>query len=253
MFLMNLELNSKVLSLFSIPDENRGLSILFLILFYFSLFSAFVVLSIFLVILISDQLLTSSFCFTNECFQFFFKRMSSVRMVFQGLLGIFAVVGTIGVLFVALLSYLASERTAKFTNYISHLSLFRDYFYSEVAKLDALSLSSFDTQKLYNFIFPDVKNGLMSVSSSYKEFIDRLNREIYISNQMASNAQNGTFRYNEHQQRMRLALSEIGFDLPIQPKSDFYEIETQLILMIDSISISFCGLLDLKLIGRTYR
>ncbi len=94
----------------------------------------------------------------------------------------------------------------------------------------------------------------MSVSESYFSLVRDINLVVLSSNFKAFKASKGPFIYKEHQASMIDALNKIGFDLQFMPKKDFYEIETQIFSLIDTISNSFCGGDSrLKLERRLYR
>jgi len=209
---------------------------------------------IFIITAIADGLFWTPLCFRDSCFQYFFNSTKTALDSFKLTVSLLAVAGTVGAFLVALMSYRANSETAKFTNHIAYLKLFQDYLSSEIQKRDALSLSSFDTQRLYTFIFNESRKGIMDVSTDFKDFIAELNHEITKSNLMASNAHGGSFRYLEHQARMKNLFSKIGFNLPLQPKKEFYEIESDLLHLIKNMNDSFCLLGEEGAIEkRTYR
>lgn len=152
-----------------------------------------------------------------------------------------ALVATVGAIFVALLSYLSTLTSSHFTNHISHLTLFQNFFSEEVRKRDLLNISSFDPHRIYGLIYADSRSGMMTVSESYFLFIDKLNEAINISNFRSFKATKGPFIYKEHQAEMIRVLDAIGFDLQFMPKKDFYEIETQIFSLLNTVSNSFCG------------
>lgn len=248
-------LNLKVLSLFHLQEHKQGLREFFLFYFYFAVIGFAFGVILLLFVLFCEDLFSLPLCGNNQCFVYFFGRISSVVVYFDFFGGVLLAIGALGVLFVALLNYLSSDRTYKFSNYISHLGLFNEYFCSEVSKRDSLSISSFDVYRIYALIFSvhKAKDGVIEISSEYQEFISRLNAEVERSNAMASNATGGSFRYLEHQGRIKGVLASAGFEVQFQPKKDFYEIETQLISLIDALSISFCNADHLRIADRRYR
>mgnify|MGYP007112209572 CR=1 FL=1 len=246
-------LSSKASSLLRINNSHPYYRRLVLALFFTALAGFVLAVALFLTVLFNGELLTKRFCLSNSCFEFFFKEISAVLVFCQIVIGFVALGGAVGVLFVALLNYLATDKTSKFTNYISHLTLFQAYFVNEVEKLAFLSVSSFDVQRLYGFIFEGAELGIMNPSSRYMEFLAKLSCEIETSNKMASNAMGGSFRHLEHQGRLREVFSTIGFSLPIQPKGDYFEVETDLLSLITSINVSFCRLPSTVLAVRSYQ
>lgn len=136
---------------------------------------------------------------------------------------------------------MSTLKSSYFTNHISHLSLFQSFFVEEVRKRDLLSISSFDPHKIYGLIYSNSRNGDMSLSETYFEFIGRVNKVISDSNFNSYKATKGPFIYKDHQAEMIRTLEGIGFNLQFMPKKDFYEIENQVLSLLDSISKSFCG------------
>jgi len=201
----------------------------------------FVFFTVFITILCVDQLYLLPICFSNKCYVSFYEKYSSAFTVAKSTLDLIVLVATVGAIFVALLSYLSTLRSSYFTNHISHLSLFQSFFVEEVRKRDLLSIASFDTYKVYNLIYANSKSGDMSLSETYFEFVKRVNKVISDSNFNSYKATKGPFIYKDHQADMIRALEGIGFNLQFMPKKDFYEIETQVLSLIDSISKSFCG------------
>ncbi|MCI0913615.1 retron Ec48 family effector membrane protein [Pseudomonas putida] len=246
-------LNSKLLNLLRAGNSHHSYQKLILCLTYTGVIGIALVLALAVLLIFTGKLYSQTSCFTNECFESFFKSISSAVVFGQIVVGLIALVATIGALFIALLSYLAADKTARFTNYISHLSMFQAYFLSEVNKLEHLSVSSFDIHRLYVFIFSRADEGVINPSSQYFDFLAELNSEVTRSNQMASSAQGGSFRHLEHQARLRLVFMKIGFDLQLQPKINFFEIEGDLFKLINSINVSFCRMSDGELVGRLYR
>lgn len=201
----------------------------------------FIFLTVFITIFFADQLYLLSFCFSNKCFINLYEKYSSAFTVAKSTLDLIVLVATVGAIFVALLSYLSTLKSSYFTNHISHLSLFQSFFVEEVRKRDLLSISSFDPHKIYGLIYSNSRGGDMSLSEAYFEFIGRVNKVISDSNFNSYRATKGPFIYKDHQAEMIRALEGIGFNLQFMPKKDFYEIETQVLSLLDSISKSFCG------------
>lgn len=198
-------------------------------------------LTVFVTIFFTDQLYSLPLCFSNKCFLSLYESYSSAFAVAKSTLDLIVIVATVGAIFVALLSYLSTLKSSHFTNHISHLSLFQSFFAEEVRKRDLLSISSFDPHKIYGLIYSKSRSGDMSVSETYFEFISRVNKVISDSNFNSFKATKGPFIYKDHQAEMIQALKKIGFNLQFMPKKDFYEIESQVLSLLDSISKSFCG------------
>lgn len=199
--------------------------------------STLTLLSIFFV----DHIYELPFCFSNKCFIRFHDNFSSAFNIAKSTLDLMVLVATVGAIFVALLSYLSTLKSSYFTNHISHLTLFQSFFSEEIRKRDLLSISSFDPHRIYGLIYKGSRGGNMSISEDYFEFIDSINHAISNSNFKSFKATKGPFIYKDHQADMIRTLERIGFNLQFMPKKDFYEIETQILSLLNSISNSFCG------------
>jgi hypothetical protein len=199
--------------------------------------STLTLLSIFFV----DKIYTLPICLSNKCFIRFYENFSSAFSIAKSTLDLMVLVATVGAIFVALLSYLSTLKSSYFTNHISHLTLFQSFFSEEIRKRDLLSISSFDPHRIYGLIYKGSRSGNMSTSEDYFEFIDSINNVISDSNFKSFKATKGPFIYKDHQAEMIRALEKIGFNLQFMPKKDFYEIETQIISLLNSVSNSFCG------------
>ena len=229
----------------------RYLTIMLLIITFVGFFVAFI---IWVTIFFADTVYDLPFCFKNRCFEDFYTQFASAFAVAKSTFDLMVVVATVGAMFVALMSYLSSLKSSQFTNHVSHLTLFQAFFIEEIKKRDLLSISSFDSHKIYGLIYSSSREGDMSVSETYFTFVRKINRVVSDSNFKAFKASKGPFIYKQHQSNMIDALGEIGFDLQFMPKKDFYEIETQIFSLINAISNSFCGGdIRLELEQRLYR
>ena len=102
-------LNSRVLSLLKIKGDYVGFSGLVLILFYIAFFGLLSSVFVFLLVAIQGGVFYLPVCWKNQCIINFFDSISVVVYLVQAVVGLLALIGTIGALIVALLSYLASD------------------------------------------------------------------------------------------------------------------------------------------------
>lgn len=217
------------------------LKCLILLLLSVGVVGLFLFVLVFVTILFVDEVYNLPLCFSNKCLLNFYDYFLSAFNVARSTLEFIVLVATVGAIFIALLSYLSALKTSHFTNHVAHLTLFQSFFVEEVKKRDMLAPSSFDAHKIYGLIYAGSRKGDMSVSEGYYNFIKIVNEVILESNFNSFKATKGPFIYKDHQAEMIRALDKIGFDLQFMPKKDFYEIETQVVSLIDAISNSFCG------------
>ena len=89
----------------------------------------------------------------------------------------------------------------------------------------------------------------MVVSTKYKKYIEEIRLHVSESNAIATTPTGETFRYKPHQAEMKNRLSNIGIVISMQPRIEYYEIEDQLISLIDCINSSFCLEEEIQKVG----
>lgn len=189
---------------------------------------------------LSDGLFKEDFCFKKDCIKHAKDTFDYSLYIIFGTINLLVAMATVGGIFVALLSYLHSTSATAFGNHISHLVVFHSYLASEISKNHRISPSSLDVFYWYNLIFPDARSGMLMVSTTYEVLIKNVRDEIVSSNNSASNAKSGSFRYVDHQNRMVVALSGLGIRVDRQPRVDFFEVEKQILSLIKSVNFAFC-------------
>ena len=225
-------------------------SILATIFFFGVLFSALSAVAV----MLADEITSHKLCLKNECLANLATLYSAPIAILKFFIDLLMFSATIGGIFIALMNYLSSVNTSRFTNHISHLTLFQSFFIEEVRKRERLSLSSFDTHKIYSMIFPGSRDGVLIPGLPYSEFISKLNSAIDESNEKFRKGSIPPFNYQQHQSKMIECLNGIGFSLQYMPKIDFYEIENQIIDLLETINKSFLGDRDkLTITKRIYR
>lgn len=191
--------------------------------------------------IISDNLANFEFCLQNSCVSFFLKKISNSLLILSATGGIIAGIITLGGISIALLSYQNSVKTSALTNHLAHLSIFTSYVRGEIEKRSRLSITSIDTLKWYNFIYPNSKTGRLEVSEKYANFIRSINCTISASNDLYSGANQEKYLYKTHQGLMIDKMKDVGFSLNRLPRLDFNEVESQLLDLIYTINRSFCS------------
>jgi len=190
--------------------------------------------------IIDNELFSLSLCFNNDCVGYFLKHIKNALGIANSTLGILVSVTTVGGIAIALLNYINSSNTSALSNHIAHFSIFHGYLNSEIKNLSMVSSTSVDILSLYNLIFSKSRGGKTDVSKKYIEFVTSLNDEIIRSNNKAQNAEEGSFRYKEHQNRMISILINSGVTMTYLPRNDFFEAEGQVFSLIEKVNQSFC-------------
>ena len=137
------------------------------------------------------------------------------------------------------MTYLATVSSSILTNHIAHFAIFKDCVDGEIKKRSSVNESSVDILSWYNSVFPRSRVGEITVSNSYVSWVNELNRIIGNSNSKMTSPADGSFRYTDHQTKITKHLAKIGIALDRYPRNDFFEIEGQVFLLIDSINESF--------------
>ncbi|MBU2872366.1 retron Ec48 family effector membrane protein [Colwellia sp. E2M01] len=182
-----------------------------------------------------------SFCLTNDCLKMTINLYSASIHIMQSILILFTSIATIGGIFIALKSYINTYNSSLLHNHISHFTLFKDFFKSEIDKRDKLKISNFDIFRWYNLMYPDSKIGSMNTSDNYIDIITNINVVIASSNEQVSIASDGSFLYRKHQHKLIEATLVLGVELSTLPRNNFYDVETQLLSLISVINNEFCG------------
>ncbi|MDL2042876.1 retron Ec48 family effector membrane protein [Vibrio parahaemolyticus] len=180
-------------------------------------------------------------CFTSECLvnaKEIYK--PQIELLF-GIVSLAGTVATVGGIIVAVHTYMNNVSTNALSNHIAHLQVFQDYVMIELGKHDRLSISSVDVYGWYNSIFTESTQGRVHVSDSYKLSVQSINDVILQSNAESQTAENGSFRYKQHQTRMTSTLNNFGINMGYHPRNDYFEIEGQVLALISSIHNAFCS------------
>lgn len=202
---------------------------------------------------IDTKLFDKDLCIKSECLNFYYESLPGTFKLLE-LIGrvFFLICSTSGIL-IALMNYISSSESSRLSNHLSHISIFTNYIDAEISRFDRLEPKSFDTLRMYNHIFRDSRSGKTTVSEDYKKTINDLNLQIEKSNSKAKKAKEGSFRYKEHQNEVINIIKNLGVTINFMPRNDFYEVETQLLSLIGTVNLSFCGNdQNLRLMVREY-
>lgn len=193
----------------------------------------------------SNGMFSRSFCIRNECVELFAKEFSASLKILTVTGALIGGLVTFGGILVALFSYLGDAKSAALSNHISHLAIFSSHIYTEIDKRDRLGKESFDVIKWYNCIYDASRQGDLSVSKSYLDFMRSLENVVKKSNGLVGWEEEGGYRYKAHQQSLKELMSKIGVTLCFMPRLDFHEMEGQLFDLVKTVNGSFCQSHDL--------
>ncbi|EFF81063.1 hypothetical protein HMP0015_3415 [Acinetobacter haemolyticus ATCC 19194] len=102
----------------------------------------------------------------------------------------------------------------------------------KTSKLKYLSPNSIDKLSLYNFIYPNMKDGDLSVCIEYKKTINSINNSIiHINNNLPKK-----IGYTDHINLLINESKKMGIDLPQYERKYFLKIEHELYELINHIN-----------------
>lgn len=189
--------------------------------------------------------LTFGLCITEECVGViasnFPNILSLLNTVTTLALSAFAIVGIL----IAAKSYQLSVSSSLINNHINNFNLFSDFVHKYVSLNSYLTIKNIDVYLLYDSIHPQSRDGEFKDYQEYYAYIDRVRKYlIKVSNSFSPNRRlkAAPFDYGKHQEKVILFFKEIGIKLEKQHKNDFYLIEEELFIFIDSVSLAFTNI-----------
>ena len=146
---------------------------------------------------------------------------------------------------VGLNTYNLAISNSVMNNHISNFKLFCDFVDREIEKRNLIDCESIDYFIIYSKVFPKSKQGIFDCFSEYNKSILNVNNVIKNSNSSYLNSsgkvcvKSKPFNYAYHQYEMKESLIEVGVNVSINHRNVFYEVETQVLELLDVISKAF--------------
>ena len=212
-----------------------------------------IVLSIVIISTVSDQkLYDRDLCFSSECIATFSKEVEGITLLIQAFGWFLITFVTIYGVIIALKTYYSGVQNNNNTNHTTHLTMFRDFANSELAKRNSISPDKVNIYKWYSIMFPDSRNGVFIASDSYIEMISEVRDVINQANSHITEV-NKDYKYKVHQRKLILTFSKFGIILSNGPKNAFVEVESQLFEFLDVMNNSFSTMrIELSKVDRKY-
>jgi hypothetical protein len=200
----------------------------------------------------NEGLYSQDFCWSSfKCYDNVLVALTSIASLIDFLLKILVASVSLFGIYHALNNYLSSIDASRSNIHLSHLNTFKHYLASEIDAYDRLEIKSFNTFKWYNLAFPKSRMGKLDIGGDYIKWIDDINAQIQISNDIVNGATPRGFDYNEHQSRLILGLNKVGIKIPRLPRNDFYELESEIFYLINKVNQEFC-FIDKHIFKRDY-
>lgn len=127
---------------------------------------------------------------------------------------------------------LNSQEVSRYSTYLKHYENFIMMLEIKVSKLKYLSPNSIDKLALYTYIFPNVKNGNLSICSDYIDIIESFNTSInFLNNNLPKK-----LGYTDHIDLLIENSKKMGIELPRYERKQFLKIEHELYDLINHIN-----------------
>lgn len=127
---------------------------------------------------------------------------------------------------------LNNQEVNRYSTYLQHYDNFLMMIDIKINKLKYLSVTNIDKLCLYNFIFPNVKDGVLLVSDDYRELINLLDQSIEHLNKNLPRK----IGYSDHIDFLIKQANKIGVELPYYERKYFLKIEHELYSLINHIN-----------------
>lgn len=137
-----------------------------------------------------------------------------------------------------------NQEVSRYSTYLKHYENFVMMLEIKVSKLKYLSPNSIDKLALYTYIFPNVKNGDLSICNDYKSVINSFNTSIDFLNKNLPKK----LGYIDHIDLLIEQSKKMGIDLPKYERKQFLKIEHELYDLINHINrnINVLDILEAK-------
>lgn len=125
-----------------------------------------------------------------------------------------------------------SQEVNRYSTYLKHYENFLMMLEIKIIKLKYLSPSSIDKLALYTYIFPNIKNGDLSVCDDYKNIINSFNSSVEFLNKNLPKK----IGYIDHINLLINQSEKMGIELPRYERKQFLKIEHELYDLLNHIN-----------------
>jgi hypothetical protein len=226
-----------IISFIATPRNMIGI-----VLFFFFLLIVLVSFSIYQE-LESDPYSTYSFCFSEKCLGVIQSRFPIQLTLIKEAIRATAIVITFLSLWTGFNTYSLTLSNSILNNHIANFKLFCEYCDNEILKYGKISKSKLNYFKLYNLLYPNSKKGVFDEFECYHTYLLKVKEVVDESSCFYESFNNNRgkihYDYRRHQYKLIKVLADFGIALEITHRNDFYFIESELFLFIDSITAAF--------------
>lgn len=212
------------------------------------IFSALLAISIF-----ESKIYLQTICLQKKCFHNLLNTFEiPIKFIYFAGKFLTVIVSIFGI-FIAVHTYKETTKINLLSTHLTHYNNFHSYTSHVIDSLLTLNKNIVDIYFLYNYIFPQSVSGVYSISTKYEEFINKVNAQINKYNEQRNAKTETVEPFRKHQKEVIEIFKKININLPFKPnQSDFYEIESDLYLLLSSINRSFINNERLKIQQKEY-
>ncbi|WP_276668267.1 retron Ec48 family effector membrane protein [Thalassolituus oleivorans] len=219
--------------------KNLELEFLFKSILIFVCIGMFFTIFSLVTTIINEGFFLLDFCFSSSCVKFFFDNTKSSFLFIYWFGVASATLGTFLAVIIGIVTYRDNQTVLNITNNVTQFNHFSYYIGVAVSKYKRIAISSVDSLKWYRLLYEEPGSNKFTVSSSYVEAINELNKTIEDSGEKYA-AGGGTYRYKEHQIIFISKVAPLGIDMKDGPRTDFSDTEKEVISLINDLNLLFC-------------
>lgn len=199
----------------------------------------------FIVVGFYDGIFQRPVCFSNNCLGFFIESFTTPFTILSFFGKLITLVVSVFAVFIAIHTYKENVKSNFLSTYLSHYSTFQSYAVKVIAMTPRINVESVDIYFLYNFIFPDAKDGSYNPSKGYIDFVQTVSFFITSSNDMYSGGMQTMLPFKDHQRRLNDIMKTIRVSIPLKPnKTDFFRVEADYYSLLNQINGCFCNQIE---------
>ncbi|EDL69258.1 retron Ec48 family effector membrane protein [Vibrio campbellii] len=217
-------------------------------IYFFAFYAVVVAASLIISVVtefVNNESLSFGFCLTQQCISVVAEHFGSTLEFYKSLFYLIVPLAGIFAGIVGLNTYKLAVSNSVVNNHISNFKLFCDFIDREIEKRKLIDKDDVDLFTLYLNVFPKSKLGVFDDFSRYRKRIVKINDVIlnsndsYVSSSGKLTDIKQSFNYKYHQHEMKNALKEMGFNVSINHRNAFCEVEDQIIELIGVVGKAF--------------
>lgn len=219
--------------------------------------AAFIWLLLIIAIVLSNYLdpetKKPAFCFTNKCMDDLYIFFKAPIEITKTLFKLAIPILTITTILIAIENFNKSRSEFSITRHLTTYNTFVNFVDSEISNFSTINSSSINKVAWFEMMYQNPHQNNFDTSKEYIELISEINSNIKESNTRYNPGKSTDFKYKYHQSKMRRTLIKIGIDIEHGPRLEFFEVESEVVLLIRKTNVFFHNKnQDLEIINQNY-